>query len=1121
MNKYLIGNGSRPGWLWPVPEKILLIMRLTTLLLVISFVHVSGKVLSQITLNESNAKLETVLKAIEKQSGYVFVYNADKVNLDNVTVSLKNATIEQALEACFKNTQIQYQIVSKNIVLRRREVVPEKPIASEPILILGTVINTSRQPLSGASVIVKRTKKGVSTDAQGKYLIKTAEITDTLLFSYLGYVTKAIPARVAAKSPILDVIMEEATNGLDEIVIQGYGKTSKRLATGDITRVSGKDISDQPVMNPILALQGRVANVDITPVSGTASGPVKIEIRGRKALNDQFPSDPLYIINGVPLTVLEVRGGTANAGSAAYSRGYDQTGAGPGQSPFFSLNPDDIESIEILKDADATAIYGSRGANGVILITTKKGQPGKMKIDASFNTGSNFVTRYFDLLNTQQYIAMRKEAFANSGVQPTVNNAVDLLVFDQSKDTNWQKYHSGSSSQTNYTGSVSGGSELTTYRIGASYGTTHDLSTITGGNRRGTVSLSLQNHSADQKFSMDLNASYAATSVDAVQMDIPLTLPPNAPDPFDSQGNLNFAAWGAAHANYPFNALKNTSDQRGNTLSSGLLLTYNVVKGLSLSTSLGYTNTTNLNTVLNPIASLDPFGTPPFYGKSQFGTTRVSNMIVEPQLNYHTLLGKGSLAVLAGGTYQQNSTSGANVRGSNYTDDALLGTITNAPVVTADDISGKYKYTGVFARVNFNWDGKYILNLNGRRDGSSRFGADSRFGNFYSIGAAWNISDEKWVSDFLPSFFSLVKIRGSYGITGSDQVGDYKYLTQYGNTAIKLPDYNGISPIIPLIQPNADYHWQVNRSTELALEIGMLKDRLSLSVSAYRSYCDNQLVDFLTPAITGFTSVIANSPAKVANDGLEIALNGTLIKTNKFSWSASFNTGFNRNRLLAYPNLEKSPYADRLKIGTSVNSVYVLKYLGVDPLTGYYTFEDHNGDNNITTTGGPESRGDRYIAVKTTPDFTGNLSQTFRYKGFSLSANFYLVKQRGRNSLYNNTAIGSTNISLERYLTRWQKPGDQALTAKLSVVTTAENSLILQSDQAYTDASFIRLNSINASGALPKSWAKQIGASNINFMASASNIFVITKYKGLDPVIQSVGSALPSRTITFGLNCSF
>jgi len=1124
MNYNRIGLLAGYARLRDILQEIFLMMKLTTLLLIISFTHVSSKALSQITLKYNNAPLIAVLQAVEKQSGYVFVYDESKIVFGNVSVNLKGASIEEAMKACFQNSSLSYHIFDKNIVIEQKQPSQEKPsvlkLGLTPILVIGQVTNSLKQPLSNASVIIKRTRKGVTTDLQGRYIMKTVESTDTLIFSYLGYKTKEISASRANSNPTIDVVLQEATSQMDELVVQGYGTTSRRLATGNIAKVSGDELVKQPVINPLLALQGKVPGLIITPTSGTASGPVRVEIRGRKALNSTFPSDPLYVINGVPLTVLEVKEQTPlTNGKSIVSKGFDQSGESEGQSPFFGMNANDIESIEVLKDADATAIYGSRGANGVILITTKKGSAGKTSANLSIDNGVNFPTRYFDMLNTHDYLEMRREAFRNSGITPNANNAVDLFTFDQNRYTDWQRYFKGANGYTNVQGSISGGSELITYRLGGSFANTNDLNTVSGKNQRETFSLSLQNRSRDQRLSIALDAQYSQTAVNVVTKNGSITLAPNAPDPFDEQGNLNYSAWGSQHSSFPFSNLKDEKEVTTSNLSTSLNISYNILKGLKATTTAGYNIVYGDNSSFQPIASLDPLSADVKYGRAVFGSTRINNVIIEPQLNYSTLLSKARVSFLVGGSYQVNTTRGGTVTGEKYTDDALIHTITNAPLIKAEDNLGKYKYAGIFFRANFNWENKYIINFNGRRDGSSRFGAASRFGNFYSLGAAWNVSDENWVKNHLPKFISLIKVRGSYGITGSDAVGDYKYLTQYGNGS--QPSYNELSPLLPQIQPNSDYHWQVNKQTEMGLDLGFFKDRIWLNVSAYRSLCDNQLVAFPTPDLTGFTSVIANSPANVENSGIEFSLGGRIIDNTKFKWAVNFNTGFNRNRLLSYPDLEKSPYAAQLRIGEAVSSVYLLNYIGVDPLTGKYSYEDYNQDGKISEYGGAYNRGDKYVAVNAAPALTATVNHQFSYKNFSLSANFYMVKQKGRNYLYIVSAGTSTNIPYERYITRWTKPGDQALTSAVKVNPEPADYNITSSTQAYTDASYIRLQSLSFSASLPEKAARKIGVGGLSLNIMASNIFVLTNYKGLDPDIQDFGFTLPSRTITAGLNCSF
>ena len=366
---------------------------------------------------------------------------------------------------------------------------------------------------------------------------------------------------------------------------------------------------------------------------------------------------------------------------------------------------------------------------------------------------------------------------------------------------------------------------------------------------------------------------------------------------------------------------------------------------------------------------------------------------------------------------------------------------------------------------------------------------------------------------------SFLKFRGSYGITGSDAVGDYQFLTQWGNVAA-LTTYNGVAPLVPQIQANNNFQWQSNRKSEVGMDLGFIADRINLQVVYYSNSCDNQLVAFPTPNFTGFSSVIANSPANVRNSGWETSINASLINKKKFSWSVNFNIGINTNRLLSYPALDKSPYFSTYKIGQPLTNQYVFKYLGVDPLTGSYVFEDHSHDG-ILTSDTRVSPGtvddDRYIAVNLAPKYFGGFSQQFRYKNWYLSANFSFKKGIGNNFLKSSYAQLS-NISQWEYDNRWQKPGDIALALKLTNATVFSN--FSSSDGNYTDASFIRLRTVALSYSLPASLANKAHLSNLSFNINAQNLFVITKFKGGDPEAGGFGSMPQTRTITAGISCT-
>jgi TonB-linked SusC/RagA family outer membrane protein len=1115
--------------------KTLLIMRLTAILLISGFLQVSAAGYSQkVTLSEKNVSLETVFSQIRKQTGFTFFYNESLLDqASKVSIDVRKADLSTALDQCFRDQPLIYSIIGSTVVVKAKVTRPvpkpdmheqEGPDQSPPNEIRGHVINTVGEPLVNANVVVKRTKKGTITNARGEFVLTGARPEDTLNISFVGY--KSVNIKVGVQTDMF-ITMEPTQNKLDQVVVQAYGTTSQRLTTGNIGRVTSEEIEKQPVMNPLMALQGRVAGLVVTPTTGFAAGPVKVEIRGRNTIDPSKTSDPLYIIDGVPLTILEV-GGTSSyqTGSSGIVQTYGS--ATSGQSPFFNLNPSDIESIEVLKDADATAIYGSRGANGVILITTKKGKAGNTRFNLNATQGMSLVTGHWDMLNTRQYLQMRREAFRNDGITPNITNAPDMFLWDTTRSVDWQKAAWGGTGKlTDLTANLSGGDAITSFRIGGNFHRQTEIMTTSGANQRGNLSFNITHHALAQKLMMSLTGNYSYSSVNMTLYPNVVSLAPNAPAPFDGKGNLNFAPWDAAGPSFsmPFGGLLMPSTSGTSMLTSSMLFSYEIVKGLTVSTTIGYNNMQNKLTSLIPIASQDPVTSPT--GRAIFASNSNFNWLVEPEIGYKTFIDKGKLNIQLGGSYQSAATDGLMLMGFGFADDALIHSIVNATSVLHMEGYGQYKYVAGYGRINYNWENKYILNLNARRDGSSRFGPGRQFGNFASAGVAWIATEEKWLKSLLPSAISLVKLRGSYGTSGSDAVGDYQYLSQWSNALgpSGVYSYAGYVPLISQHAVNQDYHWQVNKKLEVAMDLGLFKDRISLEAAYYRNRCNNQLTNFPTSVFTGFNSVIANWPANVQNDGFEFVFNARLVDVKDFTWSANFNIGINRNKLISYPDIAQSPYVGQYKTGRSLNTQYVLHYRGVDPLTGQRSYVDYNHDGKINTdqTVSPGTvDDDNYVGIDLSPAYTGGFGNQFSYKNCQLSLFFSFKKQWGLNAFYgSNPPGGPQNQSSKIMNDHWQKPGDQTTFARFTTVAVGSDINFNQSDGIYTDASFIRLSNLAFSYNLPAGMVRKAGMQGCHLFINAQNIFVITRYKGVDPETQNFGSMPPARVFTGGVSFTF
>lgn len=1006
-------------------------------------------------------------------------------------------------------------IDGKTIVVKEKGRDMESSAGRDTITVRGIVYNDAGQPLAGANVILKETNRGVTTNARGEFTYPGISINETLIISYIGYASQEIKAKIISD---LKIYLNITKNELDKVVIQAYGTTSKRLMTGNIGTVTSAEISRQPVMNPIEALQGEVPGVVITNNSGYASGAIKVEIRGRSSINSSFPSDPLYIIDGVPLTIVDLTG-TSNY--AQGSQGVIQSGVPSpaiGQSPFFSLNPSDIESISVLKDADATAIYGSRGANGVILITTKKGKAGKTHCDISVTSGMSEVPKYYKMLNTSQYLKMRREALNNDGLPINANTAPDLAVWDTTRYTNWQRVLWGKMANlTDAEMSIIGGDQLTTFRLGASYRNQTDILTASGSNIRGSLSFNFNHKSQDQRFSLSFSNNYSIAASNMLYTPATAaTLPPDAPAVFNTKGVLNYVGWSPQSSLLsPFSALLQPYSTKTNFLNSNLVLSEILSKELVFRTSFGYGNIITSQSITDPIASQNPANNPT--GSANIGQTFINNAIVEPQFEYNRLIGSGKFDWLVGASYQVNNEKGVELIGQGYTNDILLNGIGKAPLQTAINSSGGYKYDALFSRITYNYLDKYILSLNGRRDGSSKFGPGRQYGNFGSVGAAWIITDEAWVKKAIP-WLSFGKIRGSYGLTGSDPIGPYQYESQW---AFQQLSYNGIVPVLPTGHVDSTLHWQVNRKLEGAIDLGALKDRLTMEVAWYRDRCNDQLVSFPTPNFTGFSSVVSNSPANIQNMGWEITLNSKWIDDKKIKWETKFNIGINRNRLLSYPNLSQSPYAYSLRIGMPLTLARVLHFDGINPQNGNYIFQDRNHDGQITYNYLGLSD-DTYL-LNITPRYDGGMRNTVDYKNFEFSVFIYFKRQLGRSALSSiGNAPGTMVNQPIEVLSRWQKPRDNTDVAKFTTIPSNLFSYYQgNSDADWIDASFIRLQNAVISYVLPSRISNSIKLKNITVYLKGQNLLIISKFKGPDPEIQGFGSLPLPRIITGGLEVNF
>ncbi len=1063
----------------------------------------------KVTLKFVDAPLEVVLHAIEQQAGIRFFYSRDRVDLDEqVSVQAEDKLLKDVFRELFGSLRIRYFIHDKEstVTLKRQKQgeetgqgVPEDrniqlaPAAVRVTSVSGVVTDAqSQQPLAGVNVVVKGTLRGTSTDADGRYSIEVDDDKDILVFSFIGFKTVEVP--VGGRT-IIDTSLEEDISRLSEVTVStGYWEVDKKYSTGNISKVTSKEIENQPVNNPILALQGRVAGLNIEQVSGVPGGSFRnLQIRGQNSLRADG-NDPLFVIDGVPFP-------SQNLSNRSAGDIYP--------TPLNILNPADIESIEILKDADATAIYGSLGANGVVLITTKQAKQKETVVDFNFYRGAGRVSNRIDLLSTQQYLEMRNEAFANDQVNPDMNNAPDLVRWEPTRYTDWQKELIGGTAQiTNLHLSLSGGSART--RLLASGGFFKETAVFPGyfPYLKGSMNLGASHKSQNDKLELSFKSNVTLENSSLPISDLTkdaLTLPPNAPAAFNEDGSLN---WEGGTWNNPYASLMKDYESKNKNFLANLNLNYEIFPGLTVKTNAGLNFLQNDIRESTPIASYSPVSVP--LGESRLSDNSVETWIIEPQINYRKVVGKASLDLLIGSTFRETVTKGILIKATGFANDVQLNNLLAAQNIDfVWDKYSEYRYSAGYARVGFNWDEKYFVNLSGRRDGSSRFGPENRLANFGAAGISWIFSKEK--------FFSLVplsfgKLRASYGTIGNDQIGDYEYLSTYRTEAAFYQNNASLT----LIRPgNPAYQWERVNKLEVGLELGFINDRVKVNASYYRNRSSNQLIQYPLPGATGFSSITANLDAIVENRGFEAEVSSSNVDSRDFKWTTSFNLTIPRNELIQFPNLEGSPYATAYRIGEPLYIELLYQYLRIND-EGMYTLADLNGDGVVSMPN------DNQIIVDKSRRYYGGMVNTLRYKGFSLEFLFQFLSQINRD--YRDVfteAPGRRSNQPTEVLNRWRNPGDITEVQKFTTGGAAYYAYdqYRLSDVIFTNASFIRLKNISLTYQFPTALVNKMSMQNFSIYVQGQNLLTFTKYEFLDP--ETRGSLPPIKMMTIGMNLTF
>ncbi|WP_052732925.1 SusC/RagA family TonB-linked outer membrane protein [Hymenobacter terrenus] len=954
--------------------------------------------------------------------------------------------------------------------------------ATGPV-VSGTVTDAvSHTPLPGVTVVAKGSSAGTTTDANGQFSLP-APAGSYLVFSYVGYGKQEVPA---AGSP-LTVALKADLQQLSEVVVTGYSEQNRKTLTSAISSVRGDALKDIPAASPDQLLQGKASGVQVSANSGVPGGGIFIRIRGSNSVNAS--NDPLYVVDGVFVN---------NTNLIATGLGNQVS-----SNPLADLNPQDIENIEILKDANATAIYGSRGANGVVLITTKRGTAGD-KTRITFNTyhALSEAPKKFKLASGPELAALENERFLNDGGNPALvpfrsvasggrGLPEEQPTFDRLSDVfRTAQTHS-------YELSAAGGSAKTQFYIGAGYFKQESIARPSNFDRY-SFRVNLDNSVTD-KLRIGTSTALSRTRRNVSSNDNnPVGVINSA---LFTRNNLPVFNPDGTYVKYGsfdnhLALIKNlNNDAVGTRVISNVYADYKILQNLTLRSSWSidfndmYEN--NFNNTL--ILAGQPRGT-----ASSF-LSRDITLLNEQTLNYNVNFGENhSLQALVGNTLQRNTFQRTSLAGQQFPGNDLP-TIASSATQTGSSGRSEAGLVSFFGKATYSFKERYTADVSVRADASSRFGRENRWGYFPAVGLGWRLGEENFIQDL--NIFQELKLRASLGKTGNQAgISDFASLglVQGGTNYLDLPG------TAPLQLPNPNLSWESTRQWNVGLDAAVLQNRLVLELNYYDKYTSGLLLNVPVPRKTGFASVVENFGA-VSNKGIEVQLTANWLKSKDVQWSTTFNVARNVNKIerLAAPITTGSRDIFRLEEGAALYSFWLYHQTGVNPENGDAQYEDVNGDGNITVA-------DRKLVGNAWPKYFGGVTNSVTYKGFDLG--FTLNFEKGAKIMNMNRFFlvhGGTqsNIGyLSDQLNRWQKPGDVTDIPRLTTNPASNNyGGVVQnlSDRYLEDGSFLRLRTLSLGYTVPAEVVSKVRLNSLRLYVQAANLFTITPYSGLDPEVNS------------------
>lgn len=1055
---------------------------------------------AQITFRVSNKSIKQAIGLIESKADYSFFYSDELDDLNNkISLSVNNEEIHSVLQKLFRNTRITYRIEDgKQVVLSKKK--DNQPSSkSKEKEVRGIITDKTGEPLIGVSVTVKGTGKGTVTDMNGKWSLSVSE-GSVLNFSYIGYSAETVKV---GKSNSYNISLSEDNQILDEVVVIGYGSMKRKDITTAVSVVSTADIDERPIIDAAQALQGKAAGIQVVQPSGAPGEGMSIRVRG--ATSVQASNEPLYIVDGMP------------------------------NDNISSLSPADIESMQVLKDASSAAIYGARAANGVVLITTKRGKVGNPQVKFSAYVGLSQLGKKIDALNTEEYKDLMKELKKYSNVAPTIPDSEKRYV-------DWTDMFFKTGLNQNYQLSVSNGTDKLQYFVSGGY--TNEQGIIEKANfRRYNFRANIDNQHT-KWLKMALNFAYTNTKGQEVNQSrssmragsiLSVINTPPFMQQWDNEnpGQYDENAYGSRILN-PLAANSADNITSADYLKGSLGFTFDILKGLKFKSTFGIDLSNNhWDYFLDPKSTSDGRGTK---GRVEESYSRNIEWLFENILTYDFSLKKHNFSLMGGATQQHAQYNGAWLAGFDLADSyPNIHSISAANQIDKDacgSSASAWSLASFLGRVAYNYDSKYLLTMNFRADGSSRFAPGHRWGYFPSASAGWRVSSEKFMEPF-KNVIDDMKLRIGWGMNGNQSgIGNYSYLASMSASKV-APTTENLYPglaISPYSAANTELTWEKTMQWNAGLDLTMLDSRVTFSVDAYYKKTKDLLLTVSLPDNVNLPGGITRNDGEMVNKGMEFSVSSQNLK-GTFQWNTDFNISFNRNKLTKLGLNKIYYYAEMyetresaviLKEGIPLGTFYGYVSEGVDPETGNIIYSDLNKNGSLDP-------GDRTEIGCAQPDFIYGMTNTFSYAGLNLS--IFLQGSQG-NDIFNASRIDTEGMfdfrnQSKAVLDRWKRPG---MITDIPRVGNIENSH--NSTRFVEDGSYLRLKTVTLSYDFNKKWLKKMHLSKLQAYVTGQNLLTLTKYSGYDPEVNAYGADAvaqgvdygtypQSKALIFGLNVEF